>query len=764
MSAFSRPSRRRCAAEVRVLFLVLLACLGLPLGPGIVLADGTSDSLIVGRTEFCSGDAIQVDVIIPSAVRIPVGLVFYLEGTLDVPGTVLDTLDTLTFMPTGTPEPVDLTLPENLIDFFGLSPNQTLANDTLVFYFEYLNDNRQLCSSNRVLITVTQTLNIDIDQALIDQTYCLGQSDPIFLRVRASIRESEFQREQLEYVWSNDQGTIQTPPTADSLVLVNPSGRGVVRYTVTISAPGNPCSTPVQSSADITFAEPPMVNVIGLNPSGFYCPGEPISVTVESGALGPDDVIWRDPNGDPMPNFRGSLMLTFQRFNAAQAGEYSVEALVGECWSEPEKFRLDIGETVAIQSVQTEQPAYCVGEDVNVNFSYSGTATQVRVVNGGQVVSSAPASSRQLSLPGNAIFAGATYNLEVEGSCNTDTTPFSINVVEPSNIVVMPDPSSFPVQLADGYSFSMQVTGAAPGATFQWTLDNVLLPNETNDTYRIVSMRPDQAGEYGVRIMEPVGSPCPDIVIGPLRVDYLNRGGIVIQLGVPDTIRARLGSVFDLPVQILNVDEVGRQIQQGIDFDFQLEVNATLAIPEAPLDNGTIEQGIRTVNWVGSASVPLDAELGRMEFTAALGNAISTRIDLFPVSVTARGQDATITPDTLSTVLLISDVPVDGDGNPILINPFSSGLEIILSPNPVTAGDQIALELHNLDPAGEVAVELFDVMGNRMADWSDVFAAGATSANVNLSDYAQLSDHGVYYIRLVQGRRSVTRLLTISGK
>ncbi len=749
---------------MRMLLLALLVCTGLSFVHSSARADGTSDSLIVGRTAFCSGDAFQVAASVPATARLPVSLVFYLEGTLDVPGTVLDSLDTLTFVPTGSPEPVDLTLPENLIDFFGLSPNQTLANDTLFLYFEYLNDDRQLCTSNRVLLTVTQTLHIDIDQAMTDQTFCLGQSDSVLLRVRASIRESEFQREQLEYVWSNDQGTIQTPPTADSLVLVNPSGRGVVRYTVTISAPGNPCSTPVQSSADITFAEPPMINVIGLNPSGFYCPNETISVTVEAGALGPDDVIWRDPNGDPMPNFRGSLMLTFQRFSAAQAGEYSVEALVGECWSEPEKFRLDIGETVAIQSVQTEQPAYCVGEDVKVNFSYSGTATQIRVVNGGQLVTSSPGGASQLSLPAGAIFSGATYNLEVEGSCNTDTTPFSINVVEPSNLAVMPDPSSFPVQLADGDSFTIQVTGAAPGATFQWMLDNVLLPNETNDTYRIVSMRPDQAGEYGVRIMEPVGSPCPDIVIGPLQVDYLNRAGIVIQLGVPDTIRARLGSVFDLPVQILNVDEVGRQIQQGIDFDFQLEVNATLAIPEAPLDNGTIEQGIRTVNWGGSATVPLDAELGRMQFTAALGNAIATRIDLIPVSVTARGQDVTIQPDSLSTVLLISDVPVDGDGNPILINPFSAGLEIVLSPNPVTAGEQITLELRNLDPAGDVALELFDVMGNRMADWSQVFAGGATSANVNLNDYDQLSEHGVYYVRLVQGRRSVTRLLTISGK
>ena len=744
---------------------LLTAILLLPLVNGATVANGTSDSLIVQRNDFCTGESIQVEAELPASARVPVSLVFYLEGSLTLQGTVRDSADTVTFVPTGQAQLIDFTLPDNLPAFFGLNPNQFLASDTLVLYFEYVNDRQELCTSNRVLITVSQVINIDIDQELVDQTFCLGQTDKVVMRVRASIREQDFQREQLTYTWSNDrQEPIQTPPTADSLVIDNPVFRGGVRYTVTVNIEGRPCVNSAQSSADLTFAEPPIIDLVGLSSSGFYCPGEQISITVQSGAVGVDDVVWRDPNGDPMPNFAGNPTLTLARFDAAQVGEYSVEALVGECWSDPLKFRLDLAETVSIMSVSTVRSAYCEGEDVDVEFSFSGTATQVRVMNGGRVITASPANLSQITLPASAVFSGVSYSLEVEGDCTTDTAMFSINVVEPSNIALVPDPSSFPVQVLDGDSFTMQVTGAPPGATFQWTRDNAVLPNATGDALIINSMRPDQAGEYAVRMTEPPGSPCPDIEIGSLRVDYRNRGGIVIQLGVPDTIRARLGSLFDLPVQILNVDDVRGQVQQGLDFEFQISMNATLAIPEAPLGNGTIDGGVRRLGWVGSAAVPLDAELGRTQFTAALGNSVATRIDLAPVSVTAPGQEITFEPASLSAVLLISDVPVDGDGNPILINPFSAGLEIVLSPNPVTAGEQITLEVYNLDPTDDVTVELYDVMGNRLADFSDAFGSGAASANVNLSDYSQLSDHGVYYVRLVQGSRSVTRLLTISGK
>ncbi len=225
---------------------------------------------------------------------------------------------------------------------------------------------------------------------------------------------------------------------------------------------------------------------------------------------------------------------------AAQAGTYTFIAAnsVGVLTSTPATLTIGVLPGPAI----TQQPfnggvnagdgtaSFTVGANNATAFQWRKNGTNVS--NGGPY---SGATSPALNVTDPDYSAAGTYSAVVSnGNGSTTSDPATLTVFPVQVPTIATQPASRTANLGSSASFTVvpNPTGA-PGFTYQWRKNGVVIANGTTETYTIASVSPADAGSYTVEVGNDPPAPATKVTSAPA----------TLAIGVPLLITTQPASV-----------------------------------------------------------------------------------------------------------------------------------------------------------------------------------------------------------------------------
>ena len=219
------------------------------------------------------------------------------------------------------------------------------------------------------------------------------------------------------------------------------------------------------------------------------CAGVTATFTTTASGTGPFSYVWRK-NGNLLSETSGTL--SFASVLTSDAGTYSVE-LNGACNSVTNSASLTVNTNLTITPLNPV--VACVGGTASFNTIPSGTGPfsyfwrKNGAAIGGQTNSTLTFASVVATNAG-------TYSVEVTGACNKATNSATLTI---GTAVTATSLTNQSVCSAQAVTFSTTAGGSGP-FFFVWKKNNVVIPNQTNNTLFLQNLKTNDAGLYTVEV------------------------------------------------------------------------------------------------------------------------------------------------------------------------------------------------------------------------------------------------------------------------
>ena len=270
-------------------------------------------------------------------------------------------------------------------------------------------------------------------------------------------------------------------------------------YTVVVSGT---CTPPVTSNGSVlTVRELP--EILADPASQAVCVGSAVTFSVNVGATTNPTYQWRK-NGTIIGGATNPTY-TIASVATTDAANYSV-TVNGICGSPVTSGNglLTVNTPPAITAQPVAGQAICEGLSASFSVTASGTSLTYQWKKNG--VDIGGATSATYTIPTTATADGATYTVEVSGTCTPPVTSSGSVLTVRELPEVLADPASQTVCAGSPVTFSVNV-GATTNPTYQWRKNGTIIGGATNPTYTIASVATTDAANYSVTVNGICGTP-----------------------------------------------------------------------------------------------------------------------------------------------------------------------------------------------------------------------------------------------------------------
>jgi Pectinesterase/Bacterial Ig-like domain/Immunoglobulin domain len=195
-------------------------------------------------------------------------------------------------------------------------------------------------------------------------------------------------------------------------------------------------------------------------------------------------------------------------FTNAQPGDSANYFVVitnayGSATSSPALLNIASSQTApVITSISTTNATVIAGQSTNITVVAIGSPTPVYYwydYNNNLIQSGA---SSVLTLANVAANAGGTYSVTASNLLGTASTNFTINVIVTP--AISSQPANLLLNLGDPANFSVTASGV-PSPSYQWYMNNTLIPGATATNYSIANVAYTNIGKYSVVVSNAAG-------------------------------------------------------------------------------------------------------------------------------------------------------------------------------------------------------------------------------------------------------------------
>jgi hypothetical protein len=269
-------------------------------------------------------------------------------------------------------------------------------------------------------------------------------------------------------------------------------------YTVVVS---NGCTPGINSAAStLTVQEVPEITLPPANVT--VCAGSAATFTVNPGVTTNPSYQWFK---GASPVGTNSATYTIPSTVLGDAASYSVR-VSGTCG--PPVNTAPVTLTVNTVPVITAQPvasqALCEGVSASFSVTATGTALTYQWKKNGVDIGGATSST--YSIPTIATADGATYTVEVSGTCTPPVTSTGSVLTVRELPEILANPASQTVCAGSPVTFSVNV-GVTTNPTYQWRKNGSIIGGATNPTYTIASVATSDAANYSVTVNGTCATP-----------------------------------------------------------------------------------------------------------------------------------------------------------------------------------------------------------------------------------------------------------------
>lgn len=478
------------------------------------------------------------------------------------------------------------------------------------------------------------------------------------------------------------------------------------------------------TSSAFTIAGAPSITTQPQSQTG--CAGQSASFSVGTATSTGNTYQWMKDG----QQISGATTATYSISNltAANAGRYTV--VVTSCGTPvtSNEAVLTVNAATAITSQPTPSQTVCQNQSVTLTVAATGTNLSYQWKKDGNVLPGETSASLTVAVLG-AQNAGS-YTATVTGSCGTaqTTTPAVIDMRLPPSI------SSQPVSqtVVAGANISFAVV-ANDAVSYQWRKNGVDIANATTATLTLTNVKPSDAGDYDVRIVNNCGalaSTVAKLTIGQAGIGAILNVESTVDFGTikPTETVERTLTLTNTGDSVLQVSAITLGGAQSQNFSimagnapFTIAPNATRAIV-MQFTGSAVGAYTATVNFTSNSSTSPVVALNGV-IAAAGAPALSANSMNFDTVIVNSKSVRTITiSNTGSAPAFLLSAIISGQSQSQfrLVNPFS---EMTLQP-----GGSI-----------EIPVEFSPtVEGNATADLT--FTGTGVTAVATLQGYGKLSN------------------------
>ncbi|MGB0579372.1 MAG: beta strand repeat-containing protein [Limisphaerales bacterium] len=298
------------------------------------------------------------------------------------------------------------------------------------------------------------------------------------------------------YQW-NLNGAAIPGATGSTYTKVGITTADAGTYTVTVS---NACGSTTSNSASVTIGEPP--TILG-HPQSQQVKVNSASVLFNVVAIGtqPFSYQWLSNNIAIPGETNGVLQLT--GITTAMAGNYGV--IVANAFGSATSTNGVL--TVLEPPVVTTQPlaqTVALGGTLNLSVVAAGTGPLgYQWSRNGVPITGAISST--LTIPGASLSDAGNYSVAVSNICGVvQSANVTVNVIGDPPTIVTP-PASQVVKEGSNVVLSVVANGTAP-LSYQWQINGADIPNATSSTFVLNPVVAANAGNYTVRVSNPLGT------------------------------------------------------------------------------------------------------------------------------------------------------------------------------------------------------------------------------------------------------------------
>ncbi|MCB9852596.1 MAG: immunoglobulin domain-containing protein [Phycisphaerales bacterium] len=324
------------------------------------------------------------------------------------------------------------------------------------------------------------------------QTVCEG--DPVTFSVTATGDPTP------TYQWKHDGVDITPGGTGTTLTIPSTSTDDEGDYAVVVT---NECGNSTSLPATLTIHTAPVITVPPA--SQTVCEGDPVTFDVTVTGIPAPTYQWMR-NGMPIGN-ANDASLTISSVSIADDGAmYSVE-VENECGTATSGAATLTVHTAPVINVAPQSQTVCEGDPVT--FSVTATGDPAPTYQWQHEGSDIPnETGTSLTIPSVSPGDAGEYGVVVSNGCGTPTPVATLTV---HTAPVITSIGGYPDTVCAGESVTLSVTVSGdPAPTYQWKLDDAIIPGATSDSLTIEHAMTASAGVYTVEVVNACGSAVSD--------------------------------------------------------------------------------------------------------------------------------------------------------------------------------------------------------------------------------------------------------------
>ena len=217
------------------------------------------------------------------------------------------------------------------------------------------------------------------------------------------------------------------------------------------------------------------------------------------------------------------------------------------------------------------------------------------------------------------------------------------------------------------------------------------------------------------------------------------------------SVTANPGDVFDLPVKLLNINNITATNQNIL---ATITYNGFLAEPMGATPKGNLpdpKTGIKTIDLTLPVIPDGTGLLQKLQFRAMLGTATETDFKVSGVKLAKGSGNITVTDGKLTLKGICNSGGVDR-----LFDPTVQGAAIVnVTPNP--ADDKVTITLQVQEP-GQHSLVLFSTIGTKVLE---ILNSNLENGEIKVDADLKLISSGVYYLSYLTPSIRITKLISI---
>jgi len=217
------------------------------------------------------------------------------------------------------------------------------------------------------------------------------------------------------------------------------------------------------------------------------------------------------------------------------------------------------------------------------------------------------------------------------------------------------------------------------------------------------------------------------------------------------SVTANPGDVFDLPVKLLNINNITATNQNIL---ATITYNGFLAEPMGATPKGNLpdpKTGIKTIDLTLPVIPDGTGLLQKLQFRAMLGTATETDFKVSGVKLAKGSGNITVTDGKLTLKGICNSGGVDR-----LFDPTVQGAAIVnVTPNP--ADDKVTITLQVQEP-GQHSLVLFSTIGTKVLE---ILNSNLENGEIKVDADLKLISSGVYYLSYLTPSIMITKLISI---